>query len=66
LPDLNSLDFSIQHVFQANVLAMPQSILDALHLPIAAEWDLQAAKYICKTCYSFSQRLETVARKNEV
>jgi hypothetical protein len=61
---LNLLDFSICHVFQAKVQAMPQSILDALHLPIAAEWDWQGAEYIRKTCHSFRHRRETVAKKN--
>jgi hypothetical protein len=40
--------------------------LTALCLSIAAEFDQQAAVYICKTCRSFRRCHEAVAKKNEV
>ncbi len=61
--DLNLLNFSIWRVLQVKVQAMPNSILAALGLSIAVEWDQLTAKYICKDCHLFLTAGEQSPRK---
>jgi hypothetical protein len=44
--------------------ATPHATLKALRASIAARWDLLAAKYIRKTCSSFSRGQEATVAKN--
>jgi hypothetical protein len=61
---LNTLDFSIWYVLQAEVQVTPYANLAALPGSFAMEWDQLGLEYICKTCHSFCHCLDAVMRKN--
>jgi hypothetical protein len=66
LADLNSLDFSISCILQANVQAMPHSNLAILGPSIAADCDWLVTEHFHQICHSFCCRQQAAAKKNEV